>query len=56
MLNLAGASVSLADSSEAVNEGNAGSTSVQFCINLNSDLELDRDVILLASTVEGSAG
>ena len=46
----------LADSSATVTEGNSGTTSVQYCIVLDSDEELARDVVFLASTMDGSAG
>lgn len=46
-----GAMLSLVETSEDVVEGNTGNTSVDFCIELDSALQLDRDVVLLLNTV-----
>ena len=45
-----GAELSLVETSAEVQEGNSGSTSEEFCVQLNSSLRLDRNVTLLLNT------
>lgn len=44
------------ETSASVTEGNAGSTAVDFCIQLDSDNVLARDVNAIVNTMSGTAG
>lgn len=50
-----GPSVSLVETSVEVTEGNSGTTSVEFCVELESDLVLARAINIILNTESSSS-